>query len=179
MTSVIPPTWLDAPGRPARPGPAGHAGERWPPCASGPATLGPTGGDRPRLSTFLTGAAVARSTSLFQTAAAAGQWCPSGTPRRRRIHCGGTSRRRRADKSPCLPLLLMSAAGSRCSAAGSASPRSPSPGRVSIEWLLNGQRPRAGGDPKLEAAVVALRTLSREPTRRRVVVAVLDSLSRR
>src|SRR5262245_61891526 len=53
-------------------------------------------------------------------------------------------------------------------------------GAVSVDWLLNGQRPRAGGrEDALEAAVVALRTLWRDPTRRRVVVAVLDALGQR
>jgi transcriptional regulator with XRE-family HTH domain len=54
-------------------------------------------------------------------------------------------------------------------------------GGTSVDWLLNGRLPRAElkADPQVEAAVRALRALWRDPTRRRVVVAVLTALGRR
>jgi transcriptional regulator with XRE-family HTH domain len=54
-------------------------------------------------------------------------------------------------------------------------------GGSSVDWLLNGQARRAGArnDPEFEPAVLALRAVWRDPTRRRVVVAVLAALGQR
>jgi transcriptional regulator with XRE-family HTH domain len=53
-------------------------------------------------------------------------------------------------------------------------------GGSSVDWLLNGRIPRerVRDDPEWEAAVRNLRALWRDPTRRRVTVAVLAALGR-
>ena len=54
-------------------------------------------------------------------------------------------------------------------------------GGISVDWLLNGRITRAPGrdDPEWEAAVRALRTVWRDPTRRRLAVVVLAALGQR
>jgi hypothetical protein len=51
----------------------------------------------------------------------------------------------------------------------------------SIDWLLNGRGSRAGArdDPEFEAAVLALRAIWRDPTRRRLAIAVLSALAQK
>src|SRR5262245_54175500 len=54
-------------------------------------------------------------------------------------------------------------------------------GGRSVDWLLHGRIPRERGrdDPEWEAAVRALRSVWRDPTRRRVALAVVRALGQR
>jgi transcriptional regulator with XRE-family HTH domain len=70
---------------------------------------------------------------------------------------------------------------------GSRVPKSANLGRIaetagcSIDWLLNGQGSRADArdDAAFEAAVLALRALWRDRTRRRLAITVLAALARK
>jgi transcriptional regulator with XRE-family HTH domain len=54
-------------------------------------------------------------------------------------------------------------------------------GGTIVDWLLNGQARRtcARDDPEFEATVAALRTVWRDPTRRRLALALLTTLGQR
>jgi transcriptional regulator with XRE-family HTH domain len=54
-------------------------------------------------------------------------------------------------------------------------------GGSSVDWLLHGRIPRERmrDDPEWEAAVRVLRSVWRDPTRRRLALAVLESLGQR
>jgi transcriptional regulator with XRE-family HTH domain len=53
-------------------------------------------------------------------------------------------------------------------------------GGSSVDWLLNGRLPRARArtDPEWETVVRTLRAIWRDPTRRRLAIAVLMALAR-
>jgi transcriptional regulator with XRE-family HTH domain len=54
-------------------------------------------------------------------------------------------------------------------------------GGSSVDWLLNGQAPRARAreDPEWEAALRKLRAIWRDPTRRRLAIVMLTALGQR